>query len=371
MLSLRPCLTILFVCLSCQVQSETSTEPEKPNPAEFKLEDVFSLQWAATPQLSNNGKTLYFTRHSMDIGKDKARSNIWAVDTSSGEMQPVTSGSHSDYDLALSPNGQRLAYLSTATGSAQIHTQWLNSGATAKLSNLQASPSGLSWSPDGKWLAFSMFVKAKPKSVVGLPAKPKGAEWAEPASFIDKTLYRFDGAGYLESGFKQIFIISADGGPARQLTFDEFDHGGRLSWTQDGASILFSANRRDNAEFEPLNSDIYKLDIKTANITQLTDRFGPDENATVAPSGKLIAYTGFDDELKNYENADIYVMEADGGKARNLTEDLDRTIRQIMWSPDSKGVFFSYNDQGKTTLAYQPLRGKRKINMNECSPKII
>src|SRR6202021_4058232 len=89
------------------------------------------------------------------------------------------------------------------------------------------SPSGLALSPDGGWLAFPMPVPADRKPLkVELPETPKNAKWADPPKLIDRMVFRADGEGYLPSTFSQLFLVSADGGAARQLTHGDFDHQG-------------------------------------------------------------------------------------------------------------------------------------------------
>lgn len=358
-------LSIFLILLSLSIVAEEEKGNEKEDNTLFTLNDIFSLEYASDPVVSSDGKRVYFTRHFMDRHKDKSMANIWSVDIKTKELRPVTAGNHKDYSPVLSSDGKRLAYISTSSGSSQIFIHWLDTGTSAKISNLSSGPSGLSWSPDGKWLAFSMFVKGEPKSVVNLPGKPEGAEWAKPATYIDKVLYRFDGSGYVEPGFTQIFVMPANGGSPRQITHDDFDHGGQLSWSKDSKSIYFSANRDKRHELQPINSEIFRVSIDDGEIKQLTERNGPDASPLISPSGSLLAYVGYDDKYTNYENVDVYIMQNDGRNPRNLTEDLDRSVGDIQWAPNSKGVYFSYNDQGSTVLAYQPLKGKRKIISNE------
>ena len=63
----------------------------------------------------------------------------------------------------------------------------MDSGETAVISQLQASPSNLSWSPDGKWLAFTMNVKASSEPIAKSRAKPEGAEWAKKPITVTTT----------------------------------------------------------------------------------------------------------------------------------------------------------------------------------------
>ena len=327
----------------------------------LKLENVFDLEYANQIEMTGDGDVVYFVRNRMDIKSDRKVSNIWSVNSSSKQLQPLTSGVHMDYSPVLSPDETRLAFISTRDGSSQIYVKWLNTGAVAKISNLTQSPGNLTWSANGQKLVFSQFVPAASASPVSLPGKPKGANWAEPAKYIDDVYYRADGGGYTQKGFRHLFEISATGGNANQLTTGNFDHGGPVSFSNDGDSLYFSANRHTDYLFKPTNSEIYKLDLQSSEIIQITDRLGPDGQPKVSPNGRYLAYTGYDDKKTNYENTRLYIRDLKTGKTRNLTTDLDRSVEKIKWADDSKGVYFAYDSEGQTTLAYQPRSGKRKI----------
>lgn len=329
--------------------------------------DIFDIEYAADLTISDDGKTVYFVRHFMDIQTDRKLGNIWSVDTKSKTLLPVTTGDHLDYQPTLSPSGDRLAFISTRTGKPQIYMTWLDSGKIAKLTNLTSAPNGLSWSPNGQSLAFTMFVAQSQPPPVSLGGKPKGAKWAKPPVFIDDVYYRFDGAGYVGKGSSEIFIISSQGGTPRQLTHDEFDYSGPLSWGKNSKMLYFAANRSENRDFTPLNSEIYSLFIDDLSIAQLTDRDGPDSNPMVSPNGKQIAYLGFDDKRKNYQNRVLYVMDLNGSNVRVLTDALDRTIDNFYWDKKGSNLYIQYDDQGKTLIARQSAKSanKQKVLSNK------
>ena len=327
----------------------------------FQLENVFDLEYANQIEMTNDGKTVYFVRNRMDIKSDSKVSNIWSVDSSSKQLQPLTSGVHMDYSPVLSPDQSRLAFISTRDGSSQIYVKWLKTGAVAKISNLTQSPSSLQWSPNGRQLLFSQFVPSKVSSPINLPGKPEGASWAEPAKFIDDVYYRADGGGYTKPGFRHLFTIEANGGNARQLTSGDFDHGGPVSFSDDGNSLYFSANRHADFKLKPTNSEIYQLTLNDLQITALTDREGPDQQPQISPDGRYLAYTGYDDKRTNYENTQLYIRDLKSGDTTSLTADFDRSVEQIKWADNSRGLYFSYASEGQTALAYQPRSGKRKV----------
>ena len=84
------------------------------------------------------------------------------------------------------------------------------------------------------------------------------------------------------------------------------------AWSADSNAVYVSANRRPDADYEPLDSEIYRVDLADGSMHALTDRRGPDTHPVVSPDGKHIAYLGFDDQRLGYQRTQLYVMDADG-----------------------------------------------------------
>lgn len=323
----------------------------------FSPDDIFNLEYVSDPQFTPNGKQVYFVRNFMDKTADLRRSNIWRVDADGSDLRPVTSGRFNDSAPRLSPSGEVLAYVSNRSGKPQIHLYWLDNGQDIQISHLPKAPSSLTWSPDGKYLAFAMFVPGKKDNPIKVSGKPEDAKWAEPVSYTDKLVYRVDGGGYLKPGNKQLFVMSRDGGTPRQLTSGDFNHDGPLAWSGDSQSIYFSANRHDNHQTEVLNSEIYRISLAGSEIQQVTDRFGPDQHPEISPDGKQLAYLGFDDKLLGYHNAALYVRDLASGETRMVKTAEDRSVDSFRWDSDSESIVYQYDDFGATKLARTSLDG--------------
>ena len=198
----------------------------KPNARRLSAEDVFNLELATGPQISPDGRRIVYVRQFADISADKRRSNLWIINSDGSDHRPLTTGNFSDAAPRWSSDGTQIAYLSDRDGTVQIYRMWLDTGQTAKLTNLENAPGGIAWSPDGKWISFVAHVTEKPASIITMPQPPAGAKWAEPARVIDKLVYRFNGPGYLKPGYSHVFVVPSDGGTPRQISSGNFQHGG-------------------------------------------------------------------------------------------------------------------------------------------------
>ncbi len=318
----------------------------------FTGEDVFGLEYASDPQVSPEGREVAYVRRFFDIKTDQGRSGIWIVSADGTRHRPVATGSYTEANPRWSPDGTRLAFSSTdRDGSNQLFVRYQDTGTYARLTNVSDSPTEMAWSPDGRQVAFVMRVPEKRKPLeVTLPEAPEGATWAEPLKAIDRMVYRADGRGYLPDAWAQVFVLPAEGGTPRQLTDGPYHHA-QIAWTPDARSIVLSANRREDRDLHPLDTELYRVEVATGRLEALTDRYGPDNDAAVSPNGSKIAWVGFDDRLQGYHRTRLYVMDAAGGQRRELAAALDRDIQDPTWSADGKRLYVKYDDAGRTRLA--------------------
>jgi acylaminoacyl-peptidase len=341
-------LTLAFTLLTT-LSVAGPTEETAPN--RLTLLDVFELEYASDPRISPDGLFVAYVRNFMDVKTDRRRSNLWIVSTDGADHRPLTSGNDAHSQPRWSPDGSKLAYVTSASGSAQIHVRWMDTGQHARLTNLNAGPAGLTWSPDGTSLAFTMLVEEETKPFVTPPTKPEGAEWADPPKVITTLRYRADGAGYLKRGHRQLFVLPADGGTPRQLTRGAHDIASVFSWAPDGRSIFLSSNRREDSELEPLDSEIYSLSLEDGSLSQVTDHYGPDDQPAVSPDGTRVAYVGFDDTHQGYRVRRLWICERDGSREVQVVSDLDRSVRTPHWSADGSLLYYQYDDRGDTKVA--------------------
>lgn len=312
-------------------------------------------EYVSDPQISPDGTQIVYVRRITDKMNDKYESHIWIVNFDGSRNRQLVKGSSPRW----SPDGKRLAYIASVDKSSQIFVRWMDTGEATQITHLDRSPSNISWSPDGKKIAFTMMVPSFVPSWIKMPPKPKDAKWSKPPMIVERLRYRYDGRGNLPLGFRHIFIVPATGGTPHQLTDGDYEHG-EPCWRADGESIIFSATRKPEAEYLRGGSEVYALTLKDGKIAALTDRDGPDSNPEVSPDGMYIAYVGYDQMNYSYHVSKLYMMDFDGKNKRCVSEALDRSIRRVVWEPDSSGVYFTVGDKGSSNLHFAPVKGAIK-----------
>jgi len=134
--------------------------------------DEFQLQTAVDPQISLDGKKIVYVRRFADPMTDKRYSNLWVLNADGTDHRPISSGNHSYTSPRWSPDSTRIAFLSDVDGKPQIYVRWMDTGQTARITNLEQSPDAIAWSPDGRMISFSSLVAGKGPHLADLPQPP-------------------------------------------------------------------------------------------------------------------------------------------------------------------------------------------------------
>jgi acylaminoacyl-peptidase len=291
----------------------------------------------------------------MDRLSDRIRGDLWTLDVDSGAHRPLVVGGASATNPRWSPRGDRLMYTTSADGGPELRLLFLDSGQSMALAQFTEAPRQATWSPDGSTIAFAMFVKGEAPSFAKAPSAPEGAEWSEPVRVFDDITFRFDGQGYLSAGETQVFTLPAEGGTPRQVT-DGAGGYDQPAWLND-STLVVTGNPNEDRDLDPIESDIFAVNLENLELTRLTDRDGPDNSPTPSPNGSAIAYLGYDDELKSWQQTRLYVMNADGSGSRQLAEGFDREFSNLAWRADGRAIYALIEDAGDMRVVQVELDG--------------
>jgi acylaminoacyl-peptidase len=318
----------------------------------FSAMDVFKIAYASDPVVSPDGQAIAFSRYHMDIMTDSRKSDLWLIDADGKNLRQITKDFDAVGPAVFSQSGDAVAFTAVKGETSHIYVQNLDSAQRTELGQDLTGPENLSFSPDGKWLAFTMPVGYEPKVMGEMPDVPEGAEWAEPIIVETRNAYRADGVGYLPFSSHQVFLIPNKGGTAQQLTHGQQDHYSPLTWLPDSSALLLSINNKNNAN-KPLDSDIVSLDLKTLQLTALTTQPGQDLAPQISSDGKRMAWVGneYAPGLAHLFSTQLYSASLDGSDVRSLTSGIDFGVKNFAWHQDNKHIYIQYEERGKEVLA--------------------
>lgn len=323
--------------------------------------DIFEIEWAEDPQISPDGRYVVYRRMGFDVMRDGRRGNLWLLDMNSGTQRKLSTFEGDESHPRWSGNSDRIAYVrKTSDGErTEIYLHWLDGAREARITRLPASPTELRWRPDGQALAFAMTVDAEPPALAKRPKAPEGAAWAEPPRFTDLLYHERDGAGPIKPGFSHVFVVPAEGGTARQISSGDYHHR-EPAWSADGKTLYVTGNRSDDWEYDFRNSELYAFDVSDCGVKPVTRSSGPDKAPAASPDGRHIAWLGYDDKHQAYQLQRLRIARPDGSDRRELLPELDRSVSAFQWSADGKGLYFSYDNHGRSHIAYVTLDGRRQ-----------
>ena len=326
----------------------------------LSLDHYKNYEWTSNPTISPNGEQILYSRSWINLIDDKRETDLWIMNKNGSTNRFFLNGSNGKW----SPDGSKIAFIKKGEpNGTQIFIKYLGvEGEPTQITKLDKSPSSMEWSPDGKFIAFLMHVSSEAAlDPIGVPERPKGATWTKGPQVIDQVDYSQDRVGFLERGFRQIFVVPSEGGTARQITLGEFDDiSGGISWLKDSESIVFSSYQKEDAEYARGQSNLYSVNINNLNLIELTSREGTESSPTVSPDGSKIAFVGSTWTKNFYHDRKMYVMDIDGSNLRCITESLDQTPSPGVWGKNSSGVYFNVREFGQSNVYHADIKGKVK-----------
>ncbi len=354
----------LVVAIVLAAAAATAVVRAQETRSSTRLTTEHYLDWerVSDAQISPDGSRIVYTRQWVNQLEDKWESSLWILNADGSQHRFLAKGSGARW----APDGTRLLYLAEGEPKGvQLFVRWVDAeGPATQITRVTEAPRNPRWSPDGRSIAFSMFVAGKARWAIGMPDEPKGAKWTPAPRVVETLHYRQDQVGFLEDGFTHLFVVSSEGGTPRQVTSGRWNVGpaelrgaAAIDWTPDSKAIVFDGLQDADAELKYQTSKLLVADVATGAIRTLVERPGSWGRPSVSPDGRLVAFTGYERSPHTHTVSDLWVVSLAGGGMRKISGDYDRDPINLKWAPDGSGVYFDAEDRGSRNVQFAALSG--------------
>jgi len=219
-------------------------------------------------------------------------------------------------------------------------------------SPLPGTGNELTWSPDGKQIAY---ISSTPDS--------RAAEAGGDPMVITRYLYKPDaGEGMTRFNDNQrlhIFVVGIATKQIRQLTKGDTDEHS-IDWSPDGKEILYLTNPEPNQD-EFFNYDVFALSVADGSVRRITATESNEYDPLWSPDGKRILFRGtrrgLTDRETTMEDTHVWVMNADGSDRREIGAVIDNRQGPPHCSQEGNFVYFTAQERGSNYLMRLPVSG--------------
>jgi dipeptidyl aminopeptidase/acylaminoacyl peptidase len=332
-------------CFATFAQDSASKHP-------ITFDDLRSMHRVASPTISPNGKWIAYSVATPDMDANRNASNIWVVPATGGAAIQLTQSGH-DSAPVWSPDSKTLAFISSRDGNSQVYVLSMDGGESHAITHTAGGADLAKWSPDGTAIAFTSPVYVHCKDDACNSARDADKEKNKvKARVYEQLLYRH-WTHWSEGKRSHLFVASADGsGTPRDLTAganydvppDERGGPDDINFSPDGKEICFTAVP-DKVEALSTNGELFLVPVSGGEAKKITTNSGFDGNPVYSPDGNYIAYHA--QLTPGYEADRWRVMRYDRHteKIEDLTEKFDRSAEGLAWSPDSKTIYFTAENE--------------------------
>jgi dipeptidyl aminopeptidase/acylaminoacyl peptidase len=347
----------------------------------FDVHDMLAMERISDHQVSPDGRQIAFVRRQTDLEANKGRTDLWGVNLTGESLRRLTSAPASDFNPRWDAQGKTLWFISTRSGSAQVWRIPIDGGEAEQITDYALDVANLAVSPNGQHIAFTVDVFPEDGSID--QTKKRLDETAQASGRIYDSLFVRHWDQWKDGRRSHLFVLPAHGGqavnvmgpgPGRTKGMDAdtpskpFGGAEEITFTPDGTGVVFSARVAGHAEPWSTDFDLYWASVDgTSPMRCLTSgNEAWDTHPVFSPDGKTLAYLAMARPGYESDRFRIVLQEWPQGKKRALTEAWDRSPTAFCFARDSATLYATAANLGHVSLfAIDLATGRPRVVIRE------
>ncbi|HEY3121599.1 MAG TPA: S9 family peptidase, partial [Vicinamibacteria bacterium] len=293
---MRRCAAVLL-CLGLAAPAAAAT---------FTATEMMKLKRVSDPQVSPDGRWVLFTATDVDAAANSRNNDLWLAPIAGGEPRRLTNHPRSDTRGRWSPDGKRIAFVSSRDGASQVYVLDVDGGGEPrKVTSLSTGAGGVLWIDARRLLVTSEVYPACAADDACNKKKLDEAGHGASARVYDQLLYRHWDT-WEDHRKSHLLAVSIEGGEARDLTPGErdvppFSLGGADDYaaSPDGSEVCFARND-DPVEAISTNAELFVVASAGGTARKIAGSAGYDGSPQYSPDGTRIAFRA--QERAGYES---------------------------------------------------------------------
>lgn len=358
---MRHSFAVLILLLSggfCTLSAQGPTATKRP----FTFEDMMALKRIGGPQISPDGKWVLFSAVDVNLAENKKTPHLWIVPLAGGEAKQLTADASGEDRGRWSPDGRQIIFTSSRDGASQIWIAGFDAGSGAlageahKITSISTEADGGMWSPDGKNILFTSEVDPKCQDDACNKQQDDAQAASKVKAMIFTRLFYRHWSSYTHFKRTHLFVVPAAGGTAKDITPGDhdvppFSLGGQdlYAISPDGQEVAFTSNI-DEVEATSTNNEIFIVPISGGTPKKLSTSPGSDSTPLYSPDGRYLAWRMQKRPGYESDRFRLVIYDRKAGTTRNVTENFDRWVGTMAWTPDSKAIYFTTDDKGEAPI---------------------
>jgi len=320
----------------------------------FDIEDLYKLKSISGLYLSNNGNKLLFSIGSSKLKKGKSFSDIYMLNTRTLKVKRLTYNEKSDFHPFFSYDSKYIYFLSTRKDGVQLWRMSSDGGEAEKITSFSTGIGSPILSKDGKTLFFSssVFPECGADNECNKKMDKKLNEGITQGHLGRELLFRHWTA-YRDWKYSHIFKMDIKSGKIVDLTEGKLDfpsYGGSFVLSPNGKEICSTANYDKDLSMST-NNDLLTIDLLTNKKVNLTkSNLAYDGSPEYSPNGRYIAFRLQKKPSCESDRFKLAVYDIKIKKFKVLTESIDNWVTSFKWSNNSKYIYFSIHEKGRTPI---------------------